>query len=236
MAAFVIDHFVMSFLMVSVIFLALGPDFMEKHDQNNMVTTMLFVMIPGFMLYFAKDSVKGISVGKWMMGIMVRDARDPKEVPSVGRLFLRNLFVVIWPVEFIVLATSDEKRRLGDKVAKTVVLNNPDKPARLPRVLALVVVVVLFFTFTFFFAGGALKNSEAYKVAIREIDRNEQIIKETGGIEGYGMMPKGNISITNGLGQAQLEIKVLGESKDVEVHVYLEKEPDGPWKLIEIQK
>ena len=235
-AAFAIDHFVMTFLMVSIVFIALGPNFMDENKMGKMTTTMLAVMLPGFLLYSAKDSIKGISVGKWIMGIMVRDENNQNEIPSFGRLLLRNLFIIIWPVEFIVLATNDQKKRLGDKVAKTVVLKNPNKPTKLPRFLVLIGVGVTFFVFVFFFVGSAMKNSDAYKIAISEIEKNEQIITETGGIKGYGMMPTGNVSISNGQGQAQLEIKILGNTKDVNVSVYLEKEPNGQWKLIEMQK
>jgi len=235
-AAFTIDYFVMIFLIISIVFIALGPNFMEENNPSKMITTMLFVMIPGFILYFAKDILKGISVGKWIMGIMVRDENDQNEIPSFWRLFLRNLFIIIWPVEFIVLATNGQKKRLGDKVAKTVVVKNPNKPTKLPRILALIGVGVVFFVFVFFFAGSAMKNSEAYKVAISEIEKNEEILSETGGIKGSGMMPTGNVNISNGQGQAQLEIKVLGNTEDLNISVYLEKEPNGQWKLIEMQK
>lgn len=235
-AAFIIDHFVMTFSIVSIVFIALGPNFMDENNPSKMMMTMLFVMIPGFILYFAKDSLNGISVGKWIMGIMVRDENDQNEIPSFGRLFIRNLFIIIWPVEFIALATNDQKKRIGDKVAKTVVLKNPNNPNKLPRILALIGVGVTFFVFVFLFAGSAMKNSDAYKVATKEIEQNKDIIAETGGIKGYGIMPTGNVSISNGQGQAQLEIKVLGNTKDLNVSVYLEKEPNGQWKLIEIQK
>ena len=244
-AAFMIDHFVMTFLMVSIVFLALGPNFMDENNMSKMATKMLAVMLPGFLLYFVKDSIKGISVGKWIMGIsvgkwimgiMVRDANNPNEAPSFGRLLVRNLFIIIWPVEFIVLATSQEKKRLGDNTAKTIVVKNPNKPSKLPRILAFAGVGIAFFTFTFLFAGTAMKNSDAYKVAIEEIEQNEEIITETGGITGYGMIPTGNVSISNGIGQAQLEIKIHGNDKDLNVSVYLTKEPNGEWKLIEINK
>ncbi|WP_242499253.1 hypothetical protein [Flavobacterium sp. 140616W15] len=50
------------------------------------------------------------------------------------------------------------------------------------------------------------------------------------------MMPTGNVSISNGKGQAQFEIKVLGNTKDLNINLYLEKEPNGQWRLIEMQK
>lgn len=236
LAAFFIDHCVMTFLMVAAVFIALGPNFMDENNSNKMLTIMLLVMIPGFFLYFAKDSVKGISVGRWIMGIMIRNDVDFNSIPSFGKLLIRNLFIIIWPVEFIVLASSEEKKRLGDKITKTVVLKNPNKPKKLPRILSLVGLGIVFFVFVFLFAGIAMKNSDAYKVAIQNIEMNKEIINETGGITGYGMMPTGGVSVTNGKGQAQLQIKVLGKTKDINVSVYLEKEPDGQWKLIEMNK
>jgi uncharacterized RDD family membrane protein YckC len=235
-AAFLIDHFTMTFLIVAIVFLSLGTNFIDENNFRNIATKMLPTMIFGFLLYFAKDSIKGISVGKWIMGIMVRDENNPTLIPSFGRLFIRNLFIIIWPIEFIVLALNEEKKRLGDKTAKTIVVKNPNKPIKLPRILVLAGIGISFFTFTFLFAGSAMKNSVAYKVAIMEIEQNDEILSETGGIKGYGMMPTGNVSISNGNGQARLEIKILGNEKDLNVGVYLTKEPNGEWELIELNK
>ncbi len=232
-AAFMIDHFVMTLLMVSVVFLALGPNFIEENEFDKMTAVMLAVMIPGFILYFAKDSVKGISMGKWITGIMVRDDKMIDEIPSFGRLFIRNLFIIIWPVEFIVLAASHEKKRLGDKIANTIVVKNPNKPAKLPRIIALGGMIVAFFIITIIFARTAMKSSAAYKVSINEIEQNQEILDKTGGIKGYGWMPAGSVNISNGMGSAQLEIKVEGNEMDLNVSVYLTKQPDGEWEIIE---
>lgn len=233
--AFLIDHVVMTFLMVSIVFLALGPGFMDDDDSGKFMSTLLVAGLPTFLLYFAKDSIKGISVGRWILGIMVRDSNNPDHIPRFGRLLVRNLFLIIWPVEFIVLALSKERKRLGDRTTETIVVNNPNKPGKLPRIIALVAVGATFFLFAYLFAGTAMKNSEAYKVAIEEIERNPKIATETGGIKGYGMMPGGNITISNGAGQAQLEIKVLGNEKDLNVRVSLTKEHGGEWVIKEIR-
>ena len=235
-AAFLIDHFTLTFLMVGIVFLSLGTDFMDENNFSNLTTKMLPTMIIGLLLYFAKDSIKGISPGKWIMGIMVRDENNPTEVPSFGRLFIRNLFLIIWPIEFIVLASSQEKKRLGDKTVKAIVVKNPNKPTKLPRILVLAAIGIIYFTFTFLFVGSAMKNSDAYKIAITEIEKNEEILSETGGITGYGMMPTGNINTINGKGEAKLEITIIGNKNDVKVNVYLTKEPNGEWELIELNR
>ena len=80
-----------------------------------------------------------------------------------------------------------------------------------------------------------MKNSNAYKVAIENIESDANIIDTTGGIAGYGKMPKGNITVTNGHGIAQLQIKVIGQISDVKVYVYLEKEAEGEWIIKDIK-
>ncbi len=234
-AAFIIDHFIMTSLIVSLAFIALGSNFIDEDNPSKFIVTLFLIMIPGMLLYFSKDSIKGNSIGKWAMGIMVRDEKDPNKIPSYGRLLLRNVLLIIWLVEFIVLAASNDKRRLGDKSANTIVVKNPNKPSKLPRILIIVGAAISFGFLLFFIVGNSMKNSEAYKVSVAEIEKNEQIISETGGIKGYGMIPTGSINSANGYGQAQLEIKVLGNKQDINVSVYLEKEPNENWKIIEMQ-
>ncbi|MEP6735764.1 MAG: RDD family protein [Chryseolinea sp.] len=234
--AFLIDHITIAFLMVAIIFLSIGPDFMSDDGMGHMMTTMISVMVPGMLVYIGKDSIGGISFGKWVIGLMVRDASNPDEVPTVGILFVRNLLLVIWPIEFIVLASNADKRRLGDRIAKTIVVENPTRPKTAVMLAVCLTLGIAFFTFVFLFAGTAMKQSDAYKVAVKEIQQNEEIVKETGGIKGFGMMPMGNISISNGYGDAQLQIKVLGNDNDLDVSVHLTMESDGEWNMVKMDK
>jgi uncharacterized RDD family membrane protein YckC len=235
-AAFLIDHFAISFIMVGIILLSLGTDFMEENNFDSMKNVMLPIMIIGFIVYFLKDSVNGTSFGKWIMGIMVRDNKNKNETPSIIRLFIRNIFIIIWPVEFLILATNKDKRRLGDQISKTIVVKKTVDKTTLPKVLTLAGLGITFFLFVFIFVGSVMKNSDAYKAAIIQIEKNEEILLETGGIKDYGMMPTGNINISDGNGQAQLDIKIIGNKTDLDVSVYLTKEPNGDWMLIELNK
>ena len=232
--AFLIDHVTMSLLMVSIVFAAIGTNFMNEDGIFKMIGTMFLAMVPGMFLYLAKDSIKGISIGKWVMGIMIRNEHDLDSPPSFVRLLGRNLLLFIWPVEFIVLVTGNDMKRLGDRTFHTVVLQNPNKPKKLYRIIPIVGIAIIFVVSVVLFAGSAMKNSDAYKVSIAEIEQNEQILEKTGGIKGYGMFPMGNVSINNGYGQAQLQITVLGNENDLTVNTYLEKSPGGVWQLIEM--
>jgi uncharacterized RDD family membrane protein YckC len=235
-AAFIIDYFTITFINVAIGFLSMGTNFLNENNISSFFFSISPTIIFGILLYFAKDSIKGISPGKWIMGIMVRKDDDESEVPSFGKLFVRNLLLIFWPIEFIVLAASNDKKRLGDKIANTIVVKNPNKPSKFPRIIALFGIGIAFISFVVLFTGSAMKSSDAYKVAISEIENNEEIITDIGGIQSYGMMPTGSVNITNGYGEAELEIKVIGNEKDLNVRAYLTKEPGGEWKLINLNK
>jgi uncharacterized RDD family membrane protein YckC len=234
--AILIDHFIMTFLIVAIAFMSIGTGFINENNVNHLIIKVLPTMLIGFFLYFAKDSIKGVSIGKWIMGIRVRDENNHTEIPSFGRLFVRNLLLMIWPIEFVILAISQEKKRLGDKIARTTVVKNSIMLNVLSRVLVLFGIGIAYFTLLFIFIFASMKHSDAYKLAISEIEKNQEIIKETGGIKEYGMFPTGGISVKNDYGEANLSIKVIGNEKDLNVDVYLTKEPNGEWKLIELNK
>lgn len=234
--AFFIDHFILTFLIVAISFMSLGTGFLDENSTRTLMSKLLPVIAIGFFLYFAKDSIKGMSPGKWIMGIRVRDEKNPNEIPSVGKLFIRNLLLIVWPIEFIALVSSLDKKRLGDKIAKTSVFKYQNKLNAVPRVLALCGFGIGYLVFFFVFIFAAMKSSDAYKTAIHEIEQNQELIKEVGGIKEYGLFPTGGISIHNGYGEANWKIKVIGNDKDLNVETFLTKEPNESWKLIELNK
>jgi len=236
MAAFLIDHILFTFLIAGIVFLLIMPAISDDTEPEGVVLTLFLVIVPLVIAYMAKDAVRGISPGKWIAGIMVRDADDPEQVPSVRRLLIRNIFIVMWPVEFLVLALSPDKRRIGDKLAQTIVVNNPVEVSRVKRVLLLVVVVFAFCVVLFVSIIGLLKNTSAYDAAIKAIEQNSEIRTRTGGIKGYGWLPAGRISTMNGEGTAVFEIEVQGVQKNISVSVYLEKHANEEWQVLEIRQ
>ncbi len=231
MIAFLIDIFVITSLVNFIVFIFYG-----KELTDNLSYEIYVALSFGFLSHFVKDSIKGISIGKWIAGIMVRDDKDYDITPSFGRLFLRNLFLLVWPVELIKLAVSDEKKRFGDVVLHTVVLKNPKRPEAVYRIIALILVVFSFIFASFYIGGNVIKNSEAYKVSIERIKKNKKIVKEVGGIKEFGSMPAASFSINNGREVAQIRIQVIGNKRIIFLTSYLEKQPNGHWKLIGIYR
>jgi len=94
------------------------------------------------LLLVFRDSLGGASLGKRISGICVRAAADPSHTPPMGHLLLRNMTLVLFPVEMVLVFTDGYCRRLGDRLGKTVVVL-PEKPADLSRRLLVLSIAFL---------------------------------------------------------------------------------------------
>lgn len=103
------------------------------------------------------------------------------------------------------------------------------------KIVAIVVPVLIVLGFLFVFGiAGIVKNTDAYKVAIKEIQNNAEVKEQTGGIKDFGFIPGGSVQTNNGQGSASLHINVNGNKNDVSVAIQLEKQPDSDWKVLEM--
>lgn len=68
-------------------------------------------------LFFCRDCITGQSVGRRIMGICVIHAGRPI---SPFRAFVRNTFLIVWPLELIIFCIYHQKR-LGDMVTDSIV-------------------------------------------------------------------------------------------------------------------
>ena len=169
--ALMIDFFLITFTFAAIILFCIEVGLI---DENNLteLNSLLFLRILILIIYLAKDSFKGISYGKWIMGIMIRDDNEQKSIPSFLILFLRNLYLILLPIELIVLISSKNKKRLGDKYSGTIVLNNPVTISKLYRVIVLISIFI--FLFGFIALLGHMRNWLSKKKTNIKIDFKKQ--------------------------------------------------------------
>jgi uncharacterized RDD family membrane protein YckC len=67
-----------------------------------------------------KDLFGGRSMGKRFFGLAVRDANDLNNTPTKSRLVIKNITLIVWPLEFIYYLINN--KRIGDLIAKTQVI------------------------------------------------------------------------------------------------------------------
>jgi len=115
LGAFIIDHIILSLISTAVFFLYCFKNI--NQNAENFFSAFPIYMVIVIFIYCFKDIVGGASLGKRIIGLTVRSNNDSKIKPSVFKLFFRNVFSFVWPVELITLLCS--KRKFGDRIFGT---------------------------------------------------------------------------------------------------------------------
>lgn len=165
----------------------------------------------------AKDGLNGRSPGKWFMGIAVVRANDPAAVPGLPRLVLRNLTLAILPLEAVAVFMDRYYRRLGDRLAGTVVVaaGNPAHLTR--RLLGMAVLFLATMLAILLVEFWNVRRSAAYQTALGAASRYGQVHQavgdgmEFGGSPSLARTPDGQqttvvLDVEGARGEAQVEV------------------------------
>ena len=120
LGSMLLDHFIMSFIIMIPV---LPHTLMNASNQGREGTQpewFQFLFLGLMFLYFLKDSFKGKSPAKRVLKLQVVDNKTGLPA-SVGQCFVRNILIVLWPVEVLVTFFNTQ-RRLGDYLAGTKVI------------------------------------------------------------------------------------------------------------------
>ena len=118
-----IDHIIFGFTAIFLRGFGHWPVLGElEYEHTGIHANINYLILLGVVFYFLKDSIDGRSIGKFIVGVQIVDSRT-EQPAGPFQCFLRNLFCLIWPIEAIALLIDPEKR-IGDKVAKTKVINS----------------------------------------------------------------------------------------------------------------
>ncbi|MCE7039098.1 RDD family protein [Dyadobacter sp. CY312] len=138
LGSMLLDHFFMT--MIAVVFSLPGmiytfaDAFEVTHEQQSvdfLGGSFLYVNLLGFAFYFCKDCIGGQSIVKRILKLRVVDNETGLSA-SPMKCLVRNLSIVLWPIEALVTLTNTS-RRLGDRIAGTKLVVC-DKAIEQPRV------------------------------------------------------------------------------------------------------
>ncbi|MBB3696580.1 RDD family protein [Flammeovirga yaeyamensis] len=125
----IIDHISMTFLlgMIAVpIQMSVMSEFFTSpginSDPDQLFGSIKTLMIPYcfiYALYFCKDAFKGRSLGKLATNLQVYDNKTD-EIASPIKCFVRNISIIIWPIE-VIMVMINPNRRIGDYISGTYV-------------------------------------------------------------------------------------------------------------------
>ncbi|WP_197035410.1 RDD family protein [Paenibacillus sp. UNC451MF] len=224
--AFLIDHFIFSFLVCLTIFLILDP---TNNDFSSLFISINVLIFGAFILYCYKDIVNGRSIGKRIFGLAVREENDNNNVPKASKLIIRNLFTFLWPIDLILILASKRKKKIGDRLVNTDVFMLNNRKTILGITLSLVSIFIYFICILFFGVLQIIKQDESYKIATEYIKNSTEIRNLVGNEITFGYFPMGSIQYKNGQGTSELTIKVMGSKDTISVHVVQQKTSKSNW-------
>jgi hypothetical protein len=187
-------------------------------------------------LLLARDLVRGRGPGKWLAGIAVARADDPAAVPGTGALLLRGALLALLPLEAVLVFTNPFGRRLGDRLAGTVVV----VPARVPpvgrRLLVLAIVFLAAILAAFLLTAWNLRRSAAYRTAREAAAFHAPLSEALGGPPAFGFSPELELSLSSGGGRARVTLKADGPRGEARVEVSLALMPaPRRWRSEEVR-
>lgn len=182
-----IDHIAMTFI-AGIFFLPqliseFSTAFEVSHEQTNssLFNDFNYFLLIGFALYFTKDSINGRSIAKRIFKLQVVE-NSTGRVASPIRCLIRNLLIIIWPIEVIV-CLANPSRRLGDFIAGTRVVqyNSEQEKVKLDFaqiILSLVLAYSLIFLLMFSFNTNDLLHEKNHMNYV-ESSLNEKSTEQT---------------------------------------------------------
>lgn len=119
-AAFYINLMITSFLTTPF---AIYSKMVDGSDHVGLPTGIVEATIVGIILMLVLD-IKILSPGKRLMRLTVANVGGDTYVP-LWKQFVRNITVVIYPVEFLVILCTRDHRRLSDRILGLEVIEQP---------------------------------------------------------------------------------------------------------------
>lgn len=122
--AFLVDFLI--YLSIFILFLFLWGE--PSYDGNRTQVTGLpafFLFVIGMMLWPISESMVGQTIGKRLVGIRVLNGKNYKHL-SFSQAFIRFIFGyidILFFIGLIVATTNKDNKRIGDYIAKTVVID-----------------------------------------------------------------------------------------------------------------
>lgn len=217
LVSFLVDYFIIILLMMGVHPLFLPTDW-DMIPYQNVMGELYPMYLIGLAALLCKDVVQGISPGKALLNLRVSQTDEKFSYTSPKSLITRNLFLVIFPIELLLMVLDKKSRRLGDKYTNTIVIEEIGEPEfRIQgvRILSVIVLFIgLWLLFTFSTPVG-IKKSSGYQLSKEVIFSNPDVFDMVGNIQSIGYWPE----VVYKRDRTHYTIKVSGEYGDKAVKV-----------------
>ena len=173
------------------------------------------------LLLLAKDAAGGTSPGKWLGAIVVALADDPTARAPLHKCLLRNLTLPLLPLEGFLLFFDPYLRRLGDRLAGTVVVVSASPLPLLIRLMGMAVVVLAVLLSSFLMGPWNMRRSAAYQTAYTIAVNHPAVLEVVGAPVRLDSAPTFQLDLKPEGGSATLVFQAEGPNGNTEARVRL---------------
>ena len=204
---------------------------MQSRDLSGLV---FFYGSIAFILLF-KD-IFGRSLGKLLLAMTIREIENLEQRPSRTVLVQRNILLLLFPVEGVIVLRDAYARRLADKWWKTVVLDDQKAMRGTLRILLGNIILFGFFSIAILFQRSGIEKTAAYQTAEQAIRSHQTLIsllKQSPEIE----EPEMHLDLRENAENPSLVRARIGDEetgKEVTVSLTFRKNPPG-WEVLNIE-
>ena len=181
----------------------------------------------GAAFFLGKDALFGVGPGKWFTGIAVRRADEPERPPARAALVLRNAALVLLPAEALLVFVDPFCRRIGDRIAGTVVVEPPESVPLWRRMLVLSSLVLAALLAGLLVAPWNMHRSAAFREAVRIVAEDPLVRRRAGADARMDRSPRFDLTLAPREGRATIGFTTTGGAGTVqgELQMRLEGEP-----------
>jgi len=118
----------------------------EIVDEIIIIVGFLFLIFPGLIYVVIQDALfDGRSIGKKLMGLKVINVKTGANC-SYKESAIRNLYLAIpilgW-LDYIIVLFAEDHRRVGDKLANTVVIGEAESKTSVKAIVLLIIIFLV---------------------------------------------------------------------------------------------
>ena len=226
--AFIIDYSVIMLFLMSF-----NPLFLpQEWDQlpfNVVVIALLPLYALGIGTFFCKDIFFGTSIGKAFLGLRVCNVDENFTPPDTKKIIVRNLYLIIFPVELYFMMTNKYCQRLGDQKVRTIVIERKRPPAVravTTRVLGLLLILSSVWLLYVIITPVGIKKTAGYTLMMNAIQSDSKVFEKVGTIKSVGYWPE----VSYREGKSVYRISAQGEKSDQLIQTVIET-TDGIYRI-----
>lgn len=154
------------------------PEGWDEKPQDELLWSLVPLYVLMGLLVILKDQVQGRSLGKRILNMYVAQLQEGFPVASPRQLILRNLWLIILPVEAFKMTFDKYCRRYGDHNQGTVVMDL-QKPAAVRqltiKVVGVMLIISVLWSVYIYLAPIKIQKSKGYQIARQAAEGDTEV-------------------------------------------------------------